>query len=173
MDPENKMMTISNNKKSFTLIETLVTTLISTVVFAGIYSTYIVGNRAWIYYNDVIAARREARRAFVWMVRELRAAENVRVIQGPDGSAVHFYVPMTGPVSYIWSNKGNDANQIIRRNRFQKRMLAKHISGLSFQCLNDAVVVGITASKQTSKGETTSAVLKERVALRGKTVYFR
>ena len=73
------------NKKSFTLVETLVTVLISTVVFAGIYSTYIVGNRAWIHYSDSITTRREVRRALLVMANELRAAKNVRVIQGPDG----------------------------------------------------------------------------------------
>lgn len=162
-----------HNKKAFTLVEALVTALISTVVFAGIYSTYIVGNKAWVHYNDSVAARREARRALLGMVNELRAAENVRVIEGPDGSAVHFYIQLIGPVSYIWRNKGRDAGRIIRRNRFKKRIMAQYISDLSFQYLKDVVIIDITASKRMSDGQMAKAALKERVALRSKTPFFR
>jgi hypothetical protein len=162
-----------HNKKAFTLVEALVTTLISTVVFAGIYSTYIVGNNAWVHYNDSVSSRREARRALSGMVNEIRAAENVRVIEGPEGSAIHFYIPMTGPVSYIWRNTGRDAGRIIRRNRFKKRIMAQNISDLSFQYLKDVVIIGVTASKRMSDGQMAKASLKERIALRSRTPFFR
>ena len=166
-------MNLSNNKRSFTLVETLITVMISTVVFAGIYSTYIVGNRAWIHYSDSIATRREVRRALMVMVNELRGAKNVRVIQGPDGSAIYFYTPSTGPVSFVWNRNGNNANKVIRYNRLNERILAQYISALSFKNLNDAVIINIMASKQTTKGQMSHAVLKEKVALRGKTVFFK
>lgn len=166
-------MNFLNNKRSFTLVETLITVLLSTVVFAGVYSTYIVGNRAWGHYNDAIAVRREVRRAMFWMVKELRAAENVRVVQGPAGSAVYFYNASEGAVSYLWDREGENANRIIRRNRAGQRILAQDISALSFKTLDGAVVINVMASKKTSKGQESHAVMKEKVALRAKTAYFR
>ena len=43
--------------------------------------------------------------------------ENVKVIQGAEGSAIHFHRPSVGSVSYVWSKRGDNANRIIRRNR--------------------------------------------------------
>ena len=163
----------THKRKAFTLVESLITVLISTVVFAGIYSTYIVGNRAWAHYNDAIAARKEVRRALLGMVNEIRAAGSVRVVQGPDGSAIYFYNPSIGPVSFVWNRTGENANRIIRYNRFNKRIMAQHISALSFKNLNNAVIISVMASKQTSKGQVNRAVLKEKVALRPKTTFFR
>ncbi len=161
------------NRKAVTLIEALITVLISTVVFAGIYSTYIVGNRAWLHYSDSITTRREVRRALARIVNELRGAENVRVTQGSSGSAIHFYNPSVGPVSFVWNRKGKDANRITRHNRSNKRILAQYISALSFKNLDDAVIVSVMASKQTTKGQVSRVVLKEKVALRSETPFFR
>ena len=166
-------MKLSRNNRSFTLVETLITIAISTAVFAGIYSTYIVGNRAWRHYNDAIAVRREARRAMMGMTNELRAAENVRVVQGPDGSAIHFYDPVRGPVSFVWNRQGNDANRLTRHNRLAKRIMAQYISVVSFEHTKDSVLVTVMASKKTTKGEESRAVLREKVALRAKTAYFK
>ena len=162
-----------HNKIGFSLVEVLVTVAISTVVFAGIYSTYIVGNRAWVHYNDAISARREVRRAMTAMVIELREAENVRVVQGPEGSAIYFHNRIDGPVSFAWNRLGNDADKIIRYNRASKRILAQYISALSFNKLKDAVIVNVMANKRTSKGTENRAMLKEKVALRSKTKYFQ
>jgi len=168
---KTREMNIRNNK-AFSFVEALITVLISTVVFAGIYSTYIVGNKAWVHYSDSITARREVRRALLGMANELRAAKNVRVIQGPDGSAIHFYSSSVGPVSFVWNRKGKDGNRIIRYNRLSKRILAQHITALSFKDQNDAVIINVMASKQTTKGQVSRAVLKEKVALRSKTKFF-
>lgn len=161
------------NKHAFTLVEVLITALISTVVFAGVYSAYIVGNRAWIHYNDSIAARREVRRALLTMVNDLRGAENVRVIQGKNSSAVYFYIPMKGPSSFVWNAEGKEANRIIQRNRARKRILAQNVSNLDFHYHKDAVTIDITGSKKTSDGRIMSAALKEKVALRSKTPFFQ
>ena len=159
--------------KGLTLIEVLVVATLSTVVLAGIYSTFLVGNRAWTYYSDVIVIKKEARRALFGMANELREAENARVIQGPDGNAIHFYIPSIGPVSYYWSRKGDDANRIIRRERINSRILAQYISELSFYDLKNAVVIDITSSKAKASGEMVSVSLREKIALRAKATLFR
>ncbi len=160
-------------KTAFSFVEVMVVALLSTVVFAGIYSTFIVGNRAWGHYSDSIAAKKEARRALLWMVKELREAENVRVISEADGCSIHFYRPAVGAVSYTWSREGGNANKIIRRNRLNTRILARYISALSFHNTVKAVIIDIRASKATTTGNDVHVALKEKVALRSKTVFFR
>jgi len=160
------------NKKAFTIVEILVVVLISTVVFAGIYSTFIVGNKAWVHYNDSVAVKKEVRRALFSMINELREAENVRVIQSNEGSAIYFYRPSVGDVSYVWNRKGDDAKKIIRRNRLGVRTLAQHISTLSFQHSKKTIVINIAANKQTTKEDVTQIALREKITLRSKTVLF-
>ncbi len=160
------------NRQAFTLVETMIVVLISTVVFAGIYSTFIVGNKAWAHYSDSVIVKKEARGALIGMVNELREAQKVRVIQGPNGSAVHFYRPAVGAVSYVWSKKGDDANRIIRYNRLNVRILAQYISALSFQYTKDAIVINIAASKLTTPENRTLFSLREKVALRSETALF-
>ena len=162
-----------SDKNGLTLIEVLVVTALSTVILAGIYSTFIVGNRAWMYYSDSVAIKKEARRALFGMASELREAENVRVIQSPQGNALHFYIPDSGQVSYYWSHQGNDANRIIRRERLSSRILAQHISDLSFYNLKNAVVIDITTGKAKKSGEMASVSLREKVTLRAKTALFK
>ncbi|OGX35797.1 MAG: hypothetical protein A3C36_01360 [Omnitrophica WOR_2 bacterium RIFCSPHIGHO2_02_FULL_52_10] len=165
-------MNIAGNK-GLTLVEVLVVTLLSTVVMAGIYSTFIVGNRTWAYYNDSVLIKKEARRALFRMAGELREAENVRVIQSPDGNALHFYREASGPVSYYWSRKGEDADRVIRRDRVNSRIIAQYITELAYYDLKDAVVVDITASRQKASGATAEIFLREKIALRAETTLFK
>ena len=160
------------NKKAFTIMEVLVVVMISTVIFAGVYTTLIVGNKTWAYYNDSIAVKKEVRRALFGMVNELREAENVKVIQSAEGSAIHFHRSSVGAVSYVWSKKGDNANRIIRRNRLSVRIVAQHISTLSFQRSKKAIFINIAASKQTKNKEVTEIALREKVTLRAKTALF-
>ena len=165
-------MNITGNK-GFTLVEMLVVALLSTVVLAGIYSTLILGNRAWAYYNDTVLVKKEARRALFRMASELREAENVRVIQSPDGNALHFYREENGPVSYYWSRQGKDADRVIRRDRVNSRIIAQYITELSYYDLKNAIVVDITASKPKAAGDGAKISLREKVALRAQTTLFK
>lgn len=161
------------NNRAVTLVELMVVVLISTVVFAGIYSTFVVGNRTWAYYNESVSVKREARRALWGMVNELREAENIRVIQGPNGSAIHFHKPETGAVSFVWSKIGDDAGRIIRLHRLESRIFAGYITALYFQHTDNAVVIDITASKLPVQGKAVEIHLKEKIALRSQTAFFR
>jgi len=165
-------MMIRNNK-GVTLVEVMVVVLISTIVLAGIYTTFIVGNRAWMHYSDTVIIKKDLRRALFAMINELREAENVRVIEGVGFSALHFYRPASGTISYLWSQKGEDAHRIIRQNLHGKRILAKNITQLSFYNVKDAIIIDITASKLKKSGEMAQIALKEKVALRSKTSIFQ
>jgi hypothetical protein len=146
---------------------------ISTVVLAGVYSTFVVGNRAWAHYNESISVKREARRALWGMVNELRAGENVRVVQGPNGSSIHFHKPDAGTVSFVWSKIGDDAGRIIRLHRLDTRIFAGYTTSLSFQPSDNAVVIDITAGKPPVDGKAIEVHLREKVTLRSQTVFFR
>jgi len=162
------------NKKAFSFVEIMVVVFISTIVFAGIYATFNVGNQVWLYYSASTSVKQEARKALLWMVRELREAQNVQVIAGGEGSAIHFYRPSVGAVSYTWSGQGGDARKIIRRNDLSTRVLAQNISMLSFEYLKNAVVIDVKASIAPMASEQAVQVtLREKVTLRSQTPFFR
>jgi len=160
------------NKKSFTIIELLVVVLISAVAFAGLYSTFLVGNTSWTYYNTSIAVKKEARRALFGMAKELREAEKIKVIHSANGIILYFYRPSVGNVSYAWSKEGDDAYRIIRHNQLNTRIIAQYISALSFEPSHNRIIVNITAGKQTTGENTNEITLTEKIALRSKTVKF-
>ena len=160
------------NKNAFTFVEALVVVLISTAAFAGIYSTFIVGNKAWAHYNNSVAVKKEARRALFGMVNELREAQNVKMVQSHDGTALHFYRPSVGNVSYVWTKKGDSANRIIRHSNLDTRILAQHISDLSFEPFDNTIVIKLSAGKQTAMENAIQVALREKVALRSKTSMF-
>jgi hypothetical protein len=160
------------NKNAFTFVETLVVVLISTAAFAGIYSTFIVGNKAWAHYNNSVAVKKEARRALFGMVNELREAQNVRVVQSHDGTALHFYRPSIGNVSYVWTRKGDSASRIIRHSNLETRIVAQHILALSFEPFHNAIMIELSAGKQTDTENAIQVALREKVALRSKTSMF-
>ncbi len=155
-----------NTPKAFTLVEAMVVALLSTIVFAGIYSTLIVGNKSWEYYDSSITAKKEARNALFGMAKELREAKHIKVIQGDGECALHFSVPVTGAVSYVWSEKGDNANKIIRRSRRGTRVLAKHISNVSFNRFKNSIIINLAARREDGDGNTSQVILKEKVALR-------
>ena len=64
-----------NTRQGISLVEVMVTTLLSVSILAGIYATFIVGERAWRYYVDSIMVRQQVRMAMLVLTNELREAK--------------------------------------------------------------------------------------------------
>ena len=164
------------NTKAITFVEMMVATAIFTLVVGGLYATFMVGNRSWATYGNSVILQGEARRALMAMTKELREAKNILITKNPAGGiAINFNRPPVGVVSYAWNNTGNNANKIIRLNESHTRVLANHISSLSFSYLkNNAILIDITATRKPTIGQATNFNLKEKVALRAKTeLYYK
>jgi len=156
------------SRKAFNLAEVIVAVAISTAVLAGVYETFIVGNRTWMYYSNTIIKKQDLRRAAYAMANELREAKDVFIIEEPGSVTVNFMVPLSGLVSYTWSEDGDEAGRVIRTNYKQKRVLANNITALSFeQPAHDCIYFHLEADKKNELR------LSQKVALRHKTGLFR
>ena len=159
----------SKNTKAMSLVEILMAVSIFTVVIAGLYSAFSVGNRSWKVYSATIMFQEETRRAFFSMVNELREAKNIFITKDSNSLTINFFKPSMGIVSYAWSNSGNNANKIVRQQDSKTRVLANNISLLSFDYpTNSAIIVDVTATITPIQGEETNFHLKGKVALRSK-----
>ena len=160
------------NRKAITLMEVMVTAVIFSFVAAGIYMTFIIGNRSWAYYNESVILKQEVRRSLFTMAQELREAKDIFITTDDiKGATISFSRPSVGPVSFSWTNRGENAHRIIRTNKKQTRILANHISGLSFhqETIHD-LTIELSATKKSPKtGQDLYFHLKETIALRSNT----
>ncbi len=157
------------SKRAVSLVEVLIAIGIFSFVVAGLYAAFNVGGRTWIIYNNSVMLQQEARRSLFAMVSELREAKNILITKDPDGLKINFLHPGVGVVSYSWTDKGSDANKIIREHNAKKRILANNISSLSFDYpTNNSITIEITALIMPRAGQAMSFHLQEKVALRSR-----
>jgi len=156
---------IKINRGGFSLSELMVTVLLFTGILALIYSTLIVGNSSWQVSKNSILLQQEARRALISMTKELRSAEDVSV---PQADQIDFSVDGIGDIRYAL-----ESNQITRKDPVtglspdgRSVILANSISNLSFTLDTEAVVVDITATATTLRGNVLNFNLSGKVKFR-------
>jgi len=160
-------MTIKSNK-AFTMLETLVTVFIATAILAGIYSTFLLGNKSWAYYSKTISKKQNVRRAFLWMRNELREAKDIFIVEEKGSLVLNFYRPGKGLVTYSWKDAGENAFRIIRKSQQDIRILANEIGSIKFkQLTSDEIFFEVSAV------EGGNIKLSKNIALRYKTKKFR
>lgn len=103
------------------------------------------------------------------MSNELREAKNISINKDEHQHSItiNFERPGVGDVSYSWSDTGENADRIIRKNGDNSRILASQITYLSFdQPLDNEIIFEVTAGKDKQYD------LQEKIALRLKTSMF-
>jgi len=122
-----------NTRQGISLVEVMVTTLLSVSILAGIYATFIVGERAWRYYVDSIMIRQQIRMAMLVLTNELREARGALIVkeEAPPGVRLNFLKPSAGQISYLWNGSGEDANKLVRQDSSGTRVIADNISSVS------------------------------------------
>lgn len=161
-------MTKAKNSCGFTLVETIVTVLVFMVILSGVYSAFLVGNRAWRHYKQDIAYKGEIRRAMMAMTSELREARNVLVINEAGSVRVNFYRTDVGFVSYIWTMYGEQANKIVRLNAGEMRILGNDIKRFTVKQMPSSLSINISTRVEEKKKEF-DIVLSKKIVLRSKT----
>ncbi|MDP2654439.1 MAG: prepilin-type N-terminal cleavage/methylation domain-containing protein [Candidatus Omnitrophota bacterium] len=157
-------------RSAFTLVETMIAAVIFSFIIAGTYGAFMVGNRAWIYYNEHTALKQETRRGMIFMMNELREAKNILIVKEEGRLRINFYRPGVGNVSFLWAGDGDQAGRILRVEQDKTRILAKQITALSFKQFPDAILIDIKSTKVFPGGkEPVSVRLRAKVALRAKT----
>lgn len=164
-----------NTRQGVSLVEVMMTTLLSVSILAGIYATFIVGERAWRYYADSIMIRQQVRMALLVLTNELREAGGALVVkeEDPPGVRLNFLKPSAGQISYIWNGSGEDADKLIRRDDLGTRIIANNISSVDYVITDESILVDISATSKPKIGQPMDLNLKEQVALRAKTSRFK
>lgn len=164
-----------HTRQGVSLVEVMMTTLLSVSILAGIYATFIVGERAWRYYTDSIMIRQQVRMALLVLTNELREAKGALVVkeEAPPGVRLNFLRPSAGQISYLWSSSGKDADKLIRQDDLGTRVIANNISSVDYLITDDSILVDISATSRPKTGQPVDLNLREQVALRAKTGLFK
>lgn len=153
----------------YTLVEVLITCVIFTLILESVYTTLWVGQKAWKNYSENVLLKENVRRAMVGMSNELREAKNISIIKDEHEHSitVNFDTASVSTVSYSWSETGENAYKIIRKNYDNSRILASNITYLSFdQPQDNEIIIDVAAGKDKKYD------LQEKIALRSKTGLF-
>ncbi len=157
------------SKKSFTLIEVIIACVIFTLILESVYVTLNVAQKSWNTSSSTILLKQEVRRALISMTTELREAKNIFIVKNQNKNSVNldFERPGMGPISFHWTDEGEDAFKIIRTNYTYSRVLASHISFLTFDYPTDnEIIIKVAAGKDQQ------FQLTQKVSLRLKTNLF-
>lgn len=167
-------MTIKN-PRGISLVEVMVTTVLSVSILAGITTTFMVGQRTWNYYVDSIMIRQQVRMALMALTSELREAKGALVIKDDalPGVRLNFLKPSAGQISYLWNGSGEDANKLIRQDHSGTRVIAINISSVNYVITGDLIFIDISAASKPGIGQPMDLNLKEQVALRARTGRFK
>ena len=102
---------IKNNQSGFTLVELLISLVLSSLVMTAVYSTYLSQQNTYIAQNQTAAMQQNARAAMYYMERELRMAgcdptgnANAGVVDA-QANTIQFTMDITGGES---DGKNND-----------------------------------------------------------------
>jgi len=156
------------SSQAITLVEALVTVLLSSAILAAVYTVYITGIRTWEHYADDLQYKQNLRRAVTAMSSELREAKSVFITSEDDNIRLDFFRPETGMIRYSWQQEGKAAGRIVRTHNRRDRILAMNIKGFDFTQISDREVLMVLRSGPEGKLE-----VREKVALRRRTEPFR
>jgi hypothetical protein len=170
MKPERKL---KDNQQGISLVETLVTVMIMTMLLGAIYVTFLMGQRAWMYYDSSVSNRHGVRMAFYALVRDARDGKNFLIIKDDKGGVhLSFFRPGVGDVRYDWDAEGPQAHQLIRKENDRVRVLAKKINGFFVEQFPKNIYFKLSTVSKSIHGHVKGYSLEQNVALRSKTGVF-
>jgi prepilin-type N-terminal cleavage/methylation domain-containing protein len=94
------------NKKGITLIELLIALVISAILIAGIYKTFISQQRTYAVQDQVVEMQQNVRAAINKMLREIRMTNFGRVVYDEDQS-LSYILPVNGFGTILTTNPNN------------------------------------------------------------------
>jgi prepilin-type N-terminal cleavage/methylation domain-containing protein len=118
--------------RGFTLIEVLISTVILSLLVAGIFAVLYVGDFSWRQDTALVDLQQKARLVMDAMLREIRASSPSQISITSEETKITFYRKgLSQPISYYLNN-----HQIIREYPPQTtRIIANDIDSLNFCCL--------------------------------------
>lgn len=149
----------------FTFAETMVSTLIFSILAIAILSVLTIGQKAWHSDTGKVELQQQARLAMDGMTREVRESSSSGITQPADGlnsARLDFSVAeAAGTISYYLEN-----NQLIREYPAgTEKILANDVETVDFSLSGDVLTIELDLGK-TVYGADLNFSLKEQVRLR-------
>ncbi len=151
------------NTQGHSLPEIMISLLIFMAIAAALFFTLMAGHVSWQNHNASVEVQAEARKAIMYLTRDLRQAENIIINPGAGTLSVSFFQPGIGNVSYSWTNSGTNANRIIRVRQTGSRIIARDIASFSVTNGTEDISISLTAAISNEKGEIDSFPLDAKV----------
>ena len=149
----------------FTFAETMVSTLIFSILAIAILSVLTIGQKAWHSDTGKVELQQQARLAMDGMTREVRESSSSGITQPADGAnsaRLDFTTAEAGgTISYYLEN-----NQLIREYPVgTEKILANDVETVDFSLSGDVLIIQLDLGK-TVYGADLNFSLKEQVRLR-------
>lgn len=157
--------------RAFTLVEVLVSLLILSVVLAGVYAVFNIGNTSYLIDISLMRLQQDARQGMQALVKELRNSNNIAVTAlDANNDKITFNTYSGSGISYYRdlsdANADGVTTQIIREYPLgTRKVIASNITRLKFTYANHIVITDITASS-TVRRRALSYPLKSQVRIR-------
>ena len=149
--------------RAFTIVELLVAMLIFSLILGGIFGIVLVADKSWDSTLGMLGLVQEIRQGMDGMTREARQSSFNQAVVSIGGERLDFFTLGSGSViSYYAQN-----NQLIREYPVgTTKVLANHISHISFVSSASMLQIQITASKTTIGNRALSASSVQQVKWR-------
>ncbi len=147
-----------------TLVETMIATLIFTMIVGALYVVLNAGQASWETNKTKIELQQEARKAMDWMINDLRQSGNSSIVDVPATGAwfnqITFKTPSgvtSGSISWNLATIrfAKSGTQLQRTDTNGTKVIAQDIQTIQFRRLSTAaniLEVAITTQKTTAKG---------------------
>ncbi len=157
------MRLTSNN--GFSLLEMMVSIGIFSIISAGIFSVFYVGNISWSLQDANVNVQSQARRTVSKLSRDLRIASGLTITQDADNVDVSFSKSGSA-ITYAWTtDAGSTRHQIVRAVDGVSIVTAQNITALSLTETATDIKINVTAS-DVARGKTLEYTLVGNVAKR-------
>ena len=168
------------NKSGISLVEIMVTVLISSILIAGLYVALNVAKKSWEENTIRIELQQELRKATEWMKRELLEAGPTSITNVSANGSPETYINFKMPSgitdgSIIWDSNpiqfalgGTTGTDLIRAYNGTK-IIAKNINSIEFtrqSTTPDILEVSINAQETTTNGRTLDLQTEFQIKLR-------
>ena len=149
--------------RAFTIVELIVAVLIFSLILGGIFGIVLVADKSWDSTLGMLGLVQEIRLGMDGMTREARQSGFSQATVNIGGDRLDFFTPSSGTViSYYVQN-----NQLIREYPVgTTKVLANHISQISFVSTASMLQIQITATKTTIGNRTLSISSAQQVKWR-------
>ena len=149
----NKLTTIKNRSKGFTIVELMVAATLGILILAGAISMFVSNKRIYTEQEEMSRLQENARFAMNMLVYDLRMAGYVgctgsldqvgnRINGGTDATDLYFFEPIEGSESAANWEPGNSTDEVSSMNTNSDAITIRYLAPTDINVMNPAMTPG-------------------------------